>query len=188
MTEQQRIEGYQEYLAGHFGDPQWKTFTRKLRSKGFSDSVREDPRSDPKLRRYAKMLHLRQSSGQPGVAVKGDTGKTYKVRYHPQANRFSCTCPDWTYSRSVGRSSCKHIKRVKKSTRESLMMKTAVLAEYARMRYHMAKGDRMKDATTKRTIQNKAYRSHFKPYGVGDFLLKNAAAIRGRAARSFLVG
>lgn len=123
---------HQEFLDEHFqaGVPSdWRSFHRKLRSKSFAQSVRQDPRSDAKLKRFAKMVSFRQSSKQPGVAIVGDTGRTYKVRYHPEAKRFSCSCKDWTYARSHkhrGTSgNCKHIQRVQDGVKQQLMEKTA---------------------------------------------------------------
>lgn len=122
---------HQEFLDEHFqsGVPSdWQALHRKLRSKSFATSVIQDPRADPKLKRFVKMVSLRQSSRQAGVAVVGDTGKTYKVRYHPEAKRFSCSCKDWTHARSHKNQTtgnCKHIKRLKDGVRQGLMEKQA---------------------------------------------------------------
>lgn len=122
---------HQEFLDEHFqsGIPSdWRAFHRKLRSKAFARSVKKDPRADPKLKRFVRMVNLRQSSRQSGVAVVGDTGKKYKVRYHPEAKRFSCSCKDWTHARSHKNrvsGNCKHIKRLKDGVRQGLMEKQA---------------------------------------------------------------
>lgn len=133
MSRQQPINPqHQEFLDEHFqaGVPSdWRAFHRKLRSKSFVESVRQDPRSDPKLKRFVKMVGYRQSSNQPGVPVVGDAGTTYKVRYHPEAQRFSCSCKDWTYARSHKRqgpsANCKHINRVREGVKKQLIEKTA---------------------------------------------------------------
>ena len=75
------------------------------------------------------MVGLRQASRQSGVPVSGDSGKTYKVKYHPEARRFSCSCRDWTYAKSHKRrgpgGDCKHIGKMKSGVKQQLMEKTA---------------------------------------------------------------
>lgn len=123
---------HQEFLDEHFQSgvsSDWPAFRKKLRGKAFVRSVKQDARSDAKLKRFARMIGYRQSSRQAGVPIMGDTGKKYKVRYHPEAKRFSCSCKDWTYARSHKRrgssGDCKHINRIKSGVRQELMEKTA---------------------------------------------------------------
>ena len=122
----------QGFLDEHFQvDPNWKKFHRNLRSKSFVATVRQDTRSDSKLKRFVRMVGLRQQSKSKGIPAPGDGGKTYKIKYHPEARRFSCSCRDWTYKRSVKNrgpeGDCKHIKRMKEGAKQTLMSKVAAL-------------------------------------------------------------
>lgn len=111
-----------EFLDDHFNlNPQWKTFNKKLRSPLFADAIKQDTRSDEKLKRYseANSKHIR-TRGVPTFPVPSQSGnKSYTVKYHPDIDRFSCNCGDWFYSRShqTGKSGqdCKHIKSIKSS-------------------------------------------------------------------------
>jgi len=182
---------HQEFLDEHFGgmSPQWKKFHRNLRSPQFVDTVRQDTRSDRKLRRFSKMVGLRQQSKQPGLSARGDSGKSYRIKFHPEAKRFSCSCKDWTYRRSVknrGKSGdCKHINRMKSTMKQGLT-KTAFLGP-ARLARGFYQEEKNKDEATKEKIRNKAYEEHFKrPSLLREFVFgKKAAAVRGRAAVEF---
>lgn len=112
----------QEFLDSHFSvSPKWDTFKKKLRSPAFVTAIQQDIRSDEKLKRYseANSKHIR-TRGVPTFPVPSQSGgKSYTVKYHPDIDRFSCNCGDWSYTRShqTGRSQqdCKHIKSVKSS-------------------------------------------------------------------------
>lgn len=183
-----------EFLDEHFGvSPQWKAFHRKVRSEKFVNAVKSDTRSDRKLKRFAKMIGMRERSKQEGLSIMGDSGKSYTVKYHPEAKRFSCSCGNWTYKRSVknrGRGgNCKHIDRMK-STMKNDLQKVAMpgLLNIARLGRGLHKEDKMRDERIKLDIEDKAYKKHFKqPSVIKDLLLgKTASAVRGRAAAAFL--
>jgi hypothetical protein len=120
----------QEKLDLHFdtsGDgKKWTAFRRNLRSKAFADAAKNDPRADPKLKKYVAMVHLHKTDKVPAIPVKSETsGKTYTVKYHPSIGRYSCSCPDWTIKHSVNGKDCKHIKKLKS---QSDMVKKAAMA------------------------------------------------------------
>lgn len=112
---------HDEFLDEHFSlSPQWRTFKKKLRSKSFLEAVKQDSRSDDKLKRYseANSRHLR-ARGVPTFPVMSQSGSTkdYTVKYHADIDRFSCNCGDWIHSRShqtrKTNQDCKHIRHVK---------------------------------------------------------------------------
>lgn len=111
---------HDEFLDEHFSlSPQWKTFKKKLRSPSFVAAVKQDLRSDDKLKRYsdANAKHL-QARGVPTFAIPSMTSsKNYSVKYHSDIDRFSCNCGDWVHARShqTGKTQqdCKHIKHVR---------------------------------------------------------------------------
>jgi hypothetical protein len=108
----------QEFLDSHFGSPQWKTFQKNLRSKDFVQAVKEDPRSDSKLKRFSENIaRHKQAKGVPSFQVPSQvSGKHYTVKYHPEADRYSCNCGDWTYAKSWKKGQktrdCKHVRMV----------------------------------------------------------------------------
>jgi hypothetical protein len=131
LTDMQKLAALQsqpqhdEFLDGHFSlSPQWKTFKKKLRSGSFLEAVKQDSRSDDKLKRYseANSMHLR-ARGVPTFPVMSQSGssKDYSVKYHAEADRFSCNCGDWVHARShqTGKTKqdCKHIRHVKAQLR-----------------------------------------------------------------------
>jgi hypothetical protein len=183
---------HQEFLDEHFGiSPQWKQFHRKLRGKHFASAVMQDTRSDKKLKRFTKNFGTRQQSKSPGVEVPGDTGAKYKIKYHPELDRFSCGCGDWTYARSVknkGRGGdCKHIKRMKWRAKRRAMKKmaSALAGSALRLARTGYMEEKMKDTAKKRGISHKAYKKHFPREGLLVAFAKRAS-IRGRAARALL--
>ncbi len=126
LTEMQKLAApqsqpqHEEFLDDHFSlSPQWKTFKKKLRSKSFVEAVRQDTRSDDKLKRYseANAKHV-QARGVPKFSVPSmSSGKKYSIKYHSDIDRFSCNCGDWVHAKShrMGKTQqdCKHIKHVK---------------------------------------------------------------------------
>jgi len=107
-----------EKLDTHFSTisdgKKWATFRRELKSKGFLKAVEDDDRSDDKLKQYSKMVHLHKTGKGPTFPVKSDdSGKTYVVKYHPDLQRFSCPCPDWTIKHTIDGGDCKHIRKLK---------------------------------------------------------------------------
>lgn len=111
---------HEDFLDNHFSlSPQWKTFKKKLRSPSFVSAVKQDTRSDDKLKRYsdANAKHL-QARGVPTFVIPSRTSSgKYSVKYHPDIDRFSCNCGDWVHTRShqTGKSQqdCKHIAQVR---------------------------------------------------------------------------
>ncbi len=110
----------QEMLDEHFSvhEPtRWRDFRRNVRSKAFVSALKSDDRADEKLKRYAEAMHLHYAdkSGE-SFTVPGHK-KNHTVKFHPKADRFSCSCPDWGYTKShqtdKGAQDCKHIKMVK---------------------------------------------------------------------------
>ncbi len=116
----------QEFLDEHFGvDARWKDFRKRLKTKAFVDAVKQDTRSDDKLKRYSEAngKHLR-ARGVPTFPVPSQSSnKTYTVKFHPDDGRFSCSCGDWIHARShqvrkTGQD-CKHIWLVKNELKQS---------------------------------------------------------------------
>lgn len=115
-----------EFLDEHFGvSPKWKAFRQKLKAQTFVQAVKQDTRSDEKLKRYSEAngKHLR-ARGVPTFPVPSQSsGKTYTVKYHPDDGRYSCNCGDWIHARShqtsKPRQDCKHIWLVKNELKTS---------------------------------------------------------------------
>jgi hypothetical protein len=111
---------HQEFLDEHFSiSPQWKEFKKKLRSPTFVEAVKDDTRSDEKLKRYseANATHV-QAKGVPSFPVPSQSSsKWYTVKYHPDINRFTCNCGDWVHKRSwkeeKKQRDCKHVQLVR---------------------------------------------------------------------------
>jgi hypothetical protein len=110
----------QEMLDQHFSahEPsRWRDFRRAVRSKTFVKALSTDERADDKLKRYAEgmNLHYADKSGE-SFTVPGHK-KNHTVKYHAKVDRFSCSCPDWGYTKSHQTNKeaqdCKHIKMVK---------------------------------------------------------------------------
>ncbi len=104
----------------------WQRFRQNLRGKGFLEAVHGDERSDEKLKKFSQMVHMHKTGRGPSFDVKSDSsGKTYTVKYHPDLERFSCSCPDWTIKHTIDGGDCKHIRKLKS---QSSMVKTSGLA------------------------------------------------------------
>jgi len=115
----------QDFLDEHFSiTPKWDDFHKKLKNKSFVTAVQSDTRTNDKLKAFVSSVSMREQSKGPSVKAPSDVSGSYKVKYHPDHDRFSCTCPDWTFKRSVTGSDCKHISRLKTDSKESLMNKT----------------------------------------------------------------
>lgn len=119
----------QEKLDQHFdyegNGKKWAKFRYNLRSKGFANAAKADPRADEKLRRYVEMNHLHKAGKGPTIAFKSDSGKRYTIKYHDSIDRYSCSCPDWVIKRSTQGGDCKHIEDLKSQVG---MVKSAALA------------------------------------------------------------
>lgn len=182
-----------DFLDEHFGvESQWGPLRRNLKNEQFVDAVKQDTRSDKKLKRFAKQVGLRDRSKQPGLSAIGDSGATYKIKFHPETKRLSCSCNDWTYKRSVrnrgAQGDCKHISRMKNTMAGQKLTKEAVALGLARIARGVHKEDKLKDQRTKARIQERAYERHFPRESlVHDMIFKSAAAeVRGDAAAAFL--
>jgi hypothetical protein len=183
----------QEFLDEHFGvQPAWNQFHKNLKKPQFVEAVRQDTRSDTKLKRFAKMVGTREQSRSRPVNVVGDSGKKYKVKYHPEAGRFSCSCPDWTYKKSVGRGECKHIRRLQQGIRSEMMDKTAnPLLNIVRLGNELRREDLLQDQNKKISIENEAYKKYLPKESLFSVLGRSGgfnkmAAIRGKAAKALL--
>jgi len=107
-----------KFLDQHFigtDRDRWRSFRAKLKDPGFVSAVKQDTRSDKKLKQFSEMVGRHDRHDLPALTVHGASG-SYKVKYHSDIDRFSCDCGDWTYKQSVKKnkkSDCKHIKMVK---------------------------------------------------------------------------
>lgn len=107
----------QKFLDGHFTNPEWGDFKKKLRSPKFVSAVAQDDRADDKLKRYAENngRHL-QAKGAPTYKVPSQSGgKPYTVKFHSDIDSFSCDCGDWIHKQSTKGTGgeCKHVRRLK---------------------------------------------------------------------------
>lgn len=183
-----------EFLDEHFGvSPQWKSFHKNLKNEKFVDAVRQDTRSDRKLKRFSKMVGLRERAKQKGVLARGDTGRNYRINYHPEVKRFSCSCKDWTFKRSVKNKgpggNCKHIKRMKSEVQMQLT-KTGMsaLSVLARVGRGLHQEDKMSDQIMVEYAKHKAYKKYFKRPSLIEQAFLKGASVRGNAAAAFLEG
>lgn len=87
----------------------WNSFANSTKDPDFVKAVKNDPRSDDKLKLHAERLN--QMHNSPQVAnITGTGGKTYTVTKLPNGD-YGCTCNDWRYKGSVNPGyKCKHIK------------------------------------------------------------------------------
>lgn len=184
-----------DFLDEHFGvESKWDSFRRNLKNEQFVDAVKQDTRSDRKLKRFSKQVGIRDRSKQPGLSVVGDSGAAYKIKFHPETKRLSCSCNDWTYKRSVKnrgpQGDCKHISRMKNTMAGQKLTKEAVALGLARIARGIHKEDKAKDQRIKLKIQHEAYKKHFPRKSlIHDVIFKSAAAeVRGDAAAAFLDG
>lgn len=136
----QPTPAHQEFLDGHFSSAdtaKWRAFKNKLTSPKFVAAVKQDDRADPKLKRYAQMngKHM-QAKTVPTFPVPSQTSsKVYKVKFHPDINRFSCNCGDWVHKQSVKtgkHKDCKHVTMVQLELKsQGLSAKTKLAAQAA---------------------------------------------------------
>ena len=111
---------YQSMLDQHFSvhEPvDWRNFRKAVRSKEFVNALKSDERADDKLKRYAEAMNLHYTNKSGEAFTVPGHGKNYTVKFHPQVERYTCSCPDWSYARShqvdKDKQDCKHIKMVK---------------------------------------------------------------------------
>lgn len=87
----------------------WDTFSNKAKDDSFVKAVKNDPRSDDKLKMHAERLNMLHN-GKPLAQISGSKGNTYTVTKLADGT-YACTCNDWKYKGSVDPSyKCKHIK------------------------------------------------------------------------------
>ena len=164
----------------------WGAFNKRLKDREFRNAAKGHPKSDWKLKRYLNAVGSHLDSPRKGRKVRGATGE-YRVKYHKETDRHSCSCLDWRYKRSWrGKGSdCKHIKRLKRTT---LMKKLAYVGEIgnlARTWSYANKRSQPKRKELPRRGYSKAdRRQHF----LDDWLLKVAEEkeLRGQAAQRVL--
>lgn len=175
---------YQDFLDEHFSvSPKWDDFHKKLKNKSFVTAVQHDTRSDDKLKAFVSAVSMREQAKGPAVKAPSDVSGTYKVRYHPEHDRFSCTCPDWTFKRSVSGSDCKHISRLKEGAKESLMKKTANMVSAADVLFRIGRTVKKKEqdeaVTRNLAAENAAYSQAYPTPSLIQSFLKKAADSRG---------
>lgn len=116
------------------------------------------------------MMHLHASGGKKGetFTVPGKK-KNYTVKFHSQADRFTCSCPDWGYSRShqtdQAKQDCKHIQMVKlelKAQGEKPKLAVA-LGSVASTVGMFARHNRASDQSAKEKAKVQAFHSVFRP-------------------------
>lgn len=174
---------YQDFLDEHFSiSPRWDDFHKKLKSKSFVTAVQHDTRSDDKLKAFVSAVSMREQAKGPAVKAPSDTSGEYKIRYHPEHDRFSCTCPDWTFKRSVSGADCKHISRLKEGAKESLMKKTANMVSAADVLFRIGRTVRQKEkneiATQNLKAENEAFSQAYPQQSFIQSFLKKASPSR----------
>jgi hypothetical protein len=146
------------------------------------EAVKQDPRADDKLKRFSQCIGEYHSSKDTGVPVKGESGKTYRVKYLAKAGRFGCNCKHWTFDQShktAKNADCKHIAQVKRS-----MEKNAGLEDH----FWTAMGSlntmhNAHEAKHKAAVTNLAFKNNIPQ---PEPLFKLATIFRGQAARILL--
>ena len=94
----------------------WDSFADKTKDSSFVRAVKNDPRSDNKLKMHADRLN-KLHNGTELASIRGSKGRAYSV-IKLSDGTFGCTCNDWRYKGSVNPSySCKHIKEYKMRSR-----------------------------------------------------------------------
>ncbi len=173
---------HQEFLDSHFGGvaPDWMAFHKKLTDPQFSTAVQEDTRSNDKLKAFSSAISMRDQHEGPSSRARSDVGGSYKVRYHPQEKRFSCSCPDWTYKKSVSGEDCKHITRMKSRTKENLVSKTKVammppIETLLRVGNTMRRQEKDEQSAQRLKAQNQAFQEAFPQPGIVQAWLKHAS-------------
>jgi hypothetical protein len=107
----------------------WQGFGKNLRSKAFVEAFRGDERATPTQKRSVMLRHKHLTSKDKGTTVQGGTG-TYRVKYHPDIDRYTCSCNDFTYKKSGTPSgNCKHIEQARQPKQEQTTMSFAKVAE-----------------------------------------------------------
>lgn len=86
----------------------WDSFADKTKDTSFVKAVKNDPRSNEKLKMHADSLN-KLHNGKVVGSVEGTKSKSYSI-INLGDGRYGCTCNDWRYKGSVNPGyKCKHI-------------------------------------------------------------------------------
>ena len=99
-----KVEGFHQPKA-----KDWDAFLEDTGRKSFVAALKNDPRSDEKLKQHAEAMN-RLQTGKAVASIKGALGNYDIVKL--RGGGLGCTCNDWRFKRSVapvGQRACKHI-------------------------------------------------------------------------------
>ena len=100
----------------------WDAFLQDTGRKSFVQALKNDPRSDEKLKQHAEMMN-RLQMGKPIASIKGALGNYDIVQL--RGGGLGCTCNDWRFKRSVaavGARDCKHLKHFREEKGSKIAM------------------------------------------------------------------
>ena len=122
LADQKTLDKIDQHLAP--GETsRWKGFNKNLRSKAFVQGFQDDERPTPSQKMSVEMRHKHLASKTKGVKVQGETGN-YTVKYHPDIDRYTCSCGDFTYKKSgVQGGACKHIAQARDPSKEQNLLR-----------------------------------------------------------------
>ena len=107
-----KMKGYQKDLDSLHEEEskeKWDNFADKAKDKSFVQAVKNDPRSNEKLKTHVESLN-KLHNGKQVASISGSKGKSYQVIKMSDGN-YGCSCNDWRYKGSVNPGyKCKHIK------------------------------------------------------------------------------
>jgi hypothetical protein len=170
---------HQDFLDNHFGvQSDWMSFHKKLKDPSFLAAVQADTRTNDSLRTSAEAIGMREQTKGRSVKVPSDVSGNYKVKYHPQQDRFSCSCPDWTYKQSVSGGDCKHVQRLKQNAKDKLMNKEAALSPLElifRLGRTAQRSETDQQTAANLKVQNQAVKQQFPQPGFVESWLKQAS-------------
>lgn len=128
MADQKTLDKIDQHLAPS-ETSRWQGFGKNLRSKTFMQAFKQDERATPSQKLSAEMRHKHLTSKVKGVKVRGETG-TYTVKYHPDVDRYTCSCGDFTYKKSgTAKGVCKHIDQARVVSQEQVPLPLQKVAE-----------------------------------------------------------
>ena len=182
-------------LADHFSSTdasRWEPFLARIKDKQFREEAKKHQGADWKLKRFLNMVGRHMDSPRKGRKVTGLTGN-YRVKYHPEIDRYSCSCPDWKYKRSwkaKGQNSdCKHILAMKARKRAGMLKKAQIgMASNLYRSWSSAGKGLDRKALKAQQPPKKKWSRERKAAFLDDWLLpiKMAAVTRGKAAQRIL--
>ena len=92
----------------------WDNFADRTKDPSFVKAVKNDPRSNDKLKMHAESLN-KLYNGKVVGSVRGSKNRTYNI-INLGNGRYGCTCGDWKYKGSVNPGyECKHITTYKRN-------------------------------------------------------------------------